>query len=130
MSESLDGLISACTRQNAGRSLNIAGLPPKFKENDPAATICDEVMAVSGSFSALRLSHGVPAARAGNAPRTTSASSKYNEEHFFCMATDYTVSRVLRRERAQRRISLTAPLPRHQVLLIRVHRTHAARQVH
>src|ERR1700678_2843405 len=74
ISESPVGLMVAMTRQNAGRSLNPAGpfpLPPAWPNsptppsprgggggatNSPAATICAEVMVVSGKISEARLS--------------------------------------------------------------------------
>jgi hypothetical protein len=65
MSESLAGLIMAVTRQNAGRFLaDAAGTPePDGGTNAPASTGCADVMVISGSFNAARLSQ--VAARAG-----------------------------------------------------------------
>src|SRR5690242_11683232 len=58
MSESLAGLMVAVTRQNAGRFLvDGAGTPePDGGTNAPASTGCADVMVVSGSFNAARLS--------------------------------------------------------------------------
>src|SRR5260370_2803231 len=59
MSESLEGLSSAVTRQNAGAFLNTGGaavLPGGL--NAPAATGSAEVMAAPGSLRALKSSHG------------------------------------------------------------------------
>src|SRR6185312_9691799 len=57
ISESLVGLIVAATRQNAGRFFTEAGgtIAPGGM-NAPAATGCANVMVVSGSLSAARLS--------------------------------------------------------------------------
>ena len=58
MSESLEGVSVACTRQNAGRSLKFAGpRPPAGATNDPALTVCAIVIFVFGSESDDRLSH-------------------------------------------------------------------------
>src|SRR5688572_13798130 len=62
ISESLEGLSVAATRQNAGSCLNVtlacapAG-PVTVAENSPAATGCATVMAVFGSDKASKLSH-------------------------------------------------------------------------
>src|SRR5512143_701502 len=69
ISESLEGLRVAATRQNSGRSLYaLAVLPFPAAlgwENCPAGTICAIVMVASGSASEARLSH--VAANAGDA---------------------------------------------------------------
>src|SRR5213593_270819 len=67
MSESLDGLSVAATRQNAGRVL--APSPPRPPPRapgcvkPPAGTVSADVIVVSGSFSEARLSHVVAAVR-------------------------------------------------------------------
>ena len=76
MSESLEGLSVAATRQNAGRSANCAPPPPRPPAggvNAPAATGCAIVMVASGSLSELRLSH--VAAAAGPAIDTLNATN-------------------------------------------------------
>src|SRR5215831_16861427 len=74
MSESLAGLISAVTRQRAGASLNTAGFGAGLgSSNAPAATTCADVMVVSGSLRALKLSH--VEASTGDVPRTAKDSS-------------------------------------------------------
>src|SRR5512137_392621 len=68
MLESAAGLISAAMRQNAGSSLKIAGFGIGLgSSNAPAATVCAEVIVVSGSFRLPRLSQGT--ACAGIAPK-------------------------------------------------------------
>src|SRR5689334_4930892 len=76
MSESLAGLMVAVTRQNAGRFLaDAAGTPePDGGTNAPAATGCADVMVVSGSFNAARLSQ--VAARAECAPAISRNKAK------------------------------------------------------
>src|SRR5262245_11850454 len=77
MSESLEGVSVAATRQNSGSVLyGLAPLPPPCRSpgaaNWPAATTCALVIVPSFSFSDVRLSH-VDAAHAGaaaNAVRT------------------------------------------------------------
>src|SRR6266581_5833439 len=59
MSESLEGLSSAVTRQNAGAFLNTGGaaaLPGGV--NAPAATDSADVMLAPGNLRALKPSHG------------------------------------------------------------------------
>src|SRR5579862_4370896 len=65
MSESLDGVKVAITRQKAGRLLKSAGLGPKGPGvagdlNAPAATLCAELMVTFGRLSLERLSHVDP----------------------------------------------------------------------
>src|SRR6185436_8915134 len=58
MSESLDGVSVAATRQNAGRSANgFAPRPRAGGVNAPAATVWADVIVVFGSLSDERLSH-------------------------------------------------------------------------
>ena len=62
ISESLEGLNVAATRQNAGSCLNVtsacaAAGPVIVAENAPAGTACANVMVVFGSDKATRLSH-------------------------------------------------------------------------
>src|ERR1700722_4588772 len=71
MSESLLGRSVAATRQNAGRDFGEIGdgmNPPPGIVNAPAATVCAEVMVVSGSARDARLSQVAALARA---PRET-----------------------------------------------------------
>src|SRR5262245_1514362 len=79
ISESLAGLMVACTRQNAGRFLTEAGgaLAPGGT-NCPAATCCAEVMVVSGSLSAARLSQEAGAAF----PRTARLMRAIRRQNF------------------------------------------------
>src|SRR5437879_2696919 len=72
MSESLDGLTSATTRQKAGTSLNI-GIPDSAPAgtNAPAATVLAEMIVVSASFRTVNLSQ--VAAKAGAAVKTSVA---------------------------------------------------------
>ena len=95
MCESVDGWITPSTRQNAG-SLAKDGAPngdagaPAGMTNAPAATVLAEVMVVSASLSAARLSQ---VAAASGAARSKIESRKrrmimreeYHEEE---MATD------------------------------------------
>ena len=61
MSESFVGFTVAAIRQNAGRSANCAPPPrppPPAGAKAPAATACADVIVVSASFNAARLSQG------------------------------------------------------------------------
>src|SRR5262245_34287377 len=63
MSESLDGLSVAATRQKAGSALKARALPPPPGGlKAPAATACASVTDAFGSASDARVSHDVPAA--------------------------------------------------------------------
>src|SRR5215467_14749401 len=68
MSESDAGLISAVTRQNAGVASAEAGPPPGGIKG-PAATLCAEVIVVSGSLRFARVSQGTAWARGATATR-------------------------------------------------------------
>src|SRR5580704_3415673 len=70
ISESVEGLVTAATRQKAGRSLTATMVIPPREPGDgkgdggvnaPAETIWAKVIVVSGSLSAIRLSQGVSA---------------------------------------------------------------------
>jgi len=76
-SESLAGLIVAATRQNAGTFFTEAGgaLAPGGM-NAPAATGCANVMVVSGSLSAARLSQVAAMAERGTARGIRTKSRK------------------------------------------------------
>src|SRR2546423_1706127 len=78
MSESLAGVMTVVTRQNAGRFLaDAADTPePDGGTNAPAATGCADVMLVSGSFNAARLSQ--VAARPGTLQHSNSTQITYN----------------------------------------------------
>src|SRR3954452_20731524 len=69
MSESLDGVSVAATRQNAGRSVMALPRParPPGAENAPAATGCPIVTVAFGSVSEARLSHVAASAAPGRA---------------------------------------------------------------
>src|SRR5262249_38785532 len=76
ISESLDGVSVAATRQNAGRLAN-ALLPRPARPfgivNCPAPTVCASVTATCGCENVERLSHGAPIA--GVATRTNAIAS-------------------------------------------------------
>src|SRR5215469_10439389 len=68
MSESFDGLISAVTRQKAGRRLNALRVSscwsngPAGRVNSPEATVCADVIVVSSSLRPLSFSQTCAAA--------------------------------------------------------------------
>src|SRR5690349_9615815 len=72
MSESLDGLSVAATRQNGGTLLKPSAPFEAGGVNAPAATVCAAVIAASGTRSDERLSH---AAGAANAARAASVAT-------------------------------------------------------
>ena len=86
MSESLDGVSVAATRQNAGRSVIARRVPPArpVTENAPAATGCAIVIVVFGSARAATLSHVAAIAMAGNA--TAPASIRVMAATFFIVS--------------------------------------------
>ncbi len=76
MSESLDGLSVAATRQNAGRSLAGWAAPPRPAGGvkPPAGTASARVMVASGSLIDPRLSHD-PAAASGTGAATSALNA-------------------------------------------------------
>src|SRR5687767_12396965 len=75
MSESLDGLSVAATRQNAGSSPNGAPSPlAPGGVNVPAGTACASVIVAAGTTSAVSLSHAV--ATSDDCPERTAPSRK------------------------------------------------------
>src|SRR5262245_50447617 len=70
MSESLDGVSVAATRQNAFEALTdgSAAAPAPSVIDAPASTVRARVMVVLGSFSEARLSHDAAAARGCGLP--------------------------------------------------------------
>src|SRR5271154_3016268 len=72
ISESAVGLISACTRQNAGKSID--GTSPGGNLKSPAGTTAAEVIVVFSSCSAANFSHD-PCAKAGNAQAASTKNS-------------------------------------------------------
>src|SRR5882757_5505991 len=77
MSESLDGVSVAATRQNAGRLANgfTAARPPRAggAGNCPAATVCASVTAACGPENVDRLSHVAPIAGAAKNIRASAS---------------------------------------------------------
>src|SRR5437773_2702171 len=74
MSESLDGVRVAATRQNSGTALYAAARPPAAGVNSPAGTIRAWVTFASGSVSVARLSQDAACAGAARA-QTAAAQS-------------------------------------------------------
>src|SRR5579859_6171555 len=76
MSESLEGVSVAATRQNAGTFENCeaaeAGPPGMGSLKEPAATVFADVIVVSGNLNEARLSH--EAAKTGDAVRQNIAN--------------------------------------------------------
>src|SRR4029453_17763705 len=83
MSESLDGLMVAATRQNAGRSANACAAPAPPPRppgatggtNWPAATSCGGVMVVFGSASDVASRWQAAPSVAGTCAETTAPDS-------------------------------------------------------